>query len=79
VETICDVLPRDRIEGRDDRNDVVSGRSWVVRGSVIARRVGVNICARGVVVVGRSKRDKGGIRGILSVSLRYYAYLCLLT
>jgi hypothetical protein len=76
---VCDVLARDRIDGREDRNDVVSGRSWVVRGNVIARTVGVNICASGVVVVGRSKRDKGGIRGILSVSLRYYAYLCLLT
>jgi hypothetical protein len=51
----------------------------VVRGSVIARTVGVNICASGVVVVGRSKRDKGGIRGILSVSIYYYAYLCILT
>jgi hypothetical protein len=51
----------------------------VVRGNAIARTVGVNICASGVVVVGRSKRDKGGIRGILPVSLHYYAYLCLLT
>jgi hypothetical protein len=76
---VCDVLARDRIDGREDRNDVVSGRSWVVRGNVIARTVGVNICASGVVVVGRSKRDKGGIRGILSVSIYYYAYLCILT
>ena len=51
----------------------------MVRGSVIARTVGVNICTSGVVVVGRSKRCIGGIRGILSVSLHYYAYLCLLT
>jgi hypothetical protein len=76
---ICDELARDRIDGREDRNDVDSGRSWVVRGNAITRTVGVNICTSGVVVVGRSKRDKGGIRGILSVSLFYYAYLSLLT
>jgi hypothetical protein len=75
---ICDELASDRIDGRDDRNDVDWANVGVVRGSVIARTVGVNICASGVVV-GRSKRDKGGIRGILSVSLHCYAYLCLLT
>jgi len=41
----------------------------VVRGSTIARAMGVNICASGVVVVVRSKRDKGGRRGILSISM----------
>jgi len=39
------------------------------------RAMGVNICASGVVVViGRSKRAKGGIRGILPVS---FTLLCL--
>jgi hypothetical protein len=66
---ICDVLPRDSIDGREDRNDVDSGRArfGIVRGNALA--MGVNICTSGVIVVGRSKRDKGGIRGILSVSL----------
>jgi hypothetical protein len=80
----CDALARDRIEGRDDRNDVDSGRLNAesdvgvgTRSNV--RATGVNICTSGVVVVGRSKRDKGGIRGILSVSICCYAYLCLLT
>lgn len=40
-----------------------------VRGSAIARAIGVNICASGVAVVGRSKRVKGGKRGILSISM----------
>jgi len=64
---ICDVAARDRIEGRDDRNDVDWTNVGVVRDTSF-RAMGVNICASGVVVVGRSKRDKGGIRGILPVS-----------
>jgi hypothetical protein len=41
-----------------------------VRGNALA--MGVNICTSGVIVVGRSKRVKGGIRGILSVSSTCY-------
>lgn len=40
--------------------------------------MGVNICASGVVV-GRSKRDRGGIRGILFVRLRALSNYSLLT
>ena len=80
---ICDVLPlaRDNTEGRDDRNDVDSVRvnAGVVRGSAIALAIGVNICASGVVVVGRSKRDKGGKRGILSISMLVLCFYSLLT
>jgi len=71
---ICDELPSDSTEGRDDRNegrndrnDVVWANVGIVRGTSV-RAMGVNICASGGVVVGRSKRDKGGIRGILSIS-----------
>jgi len=39
----------------------------MICGDGSVRVIGVNICASGVVV-GRSKRDRGGIRGILSVS-----------
>jgi hypothetical protein len=76
---ICDELARDRIEGRDDRNDVDSERVnvGIVRGTSV-RATGVNICASGVVV-GRSKRDKGGIRGILTVSLCVLICYSLLT
>lgn len=51
----------------------------VVRGSTIARAIGVNICASGVVVAGRSKRDKGGKRGILSISMLVPCCYSLLT
>ena len=72
---ICDELARDRIEGRDDRNDVDidTGRAndWMICGDGSVRVIGVNIWASGVVVVGRSKRDKGGKRGILSISMFY--------
>lgn len=66
---ICDVLARDKTEGRDDRNDVDWANVGIVRGNALAMGVKVNICASGVIAVERSKRDKGGIRGILSISL----------